>query len=35
MKIKASILDYIGKYEGGILTSVGLMLEGEFYDAIF
>jgi len=35
MKIKASILDYIGKYEGGILTSVGLMFEGDFYDAIF
>lgn len=31
----ASIIDYIGKYEGGILVSVGLMYESEYYDAIF
>ena len=35
MKITASIIDYIGKYEGGILTSIGLMFESQFYDAIF
>jgi formylmethanofuran:tetrahydromethanopterin formyltransferase len=35
MKITASILDYIGKYEGGILTSVGLMYDGIFYESIF
>ena len=33
--ITASILDYLGKYEGGILVSVGLMCEGNFYNGIF
>jgi hypothetical protein len=33
--ITASILDYLGKYEGGILVSVGLMAEGNFYNGIF
>lgn len=33
--ITASILDYLGKYEGGILVSVGLMCEGSFYNGIF
>jgi hypothetical protein len=33
--ITASILDYLGKYEGGILVSVGLMYEGNFYNGIF
>ena len=27
MKITASVLDYLGKYEGGILVSVGLVYE--------
>ena len=31
----ASILDYLGKYEGGILVSVGLMCEDNFYNGIF
>lgn len=35
MKLTASIIDYIGTYQGGILTSVGLMFENKFYDAIF
>ena len=35
MEITASILDYIGKYEGGILVSVGLMLNENFYNAMF
>ncbi len=35
MKITASVLDYLGKYEGGILTSIGLMYESKFYNAIF
>ena len=35
MDITASIIDYIGKYEGGIMVSVGLMFEGEYYDAMF
>ena len=33
--ITASILDYLGKFEGGILVSVGLMYEGNFYNGIF
>jgi len=35
MMIKPSILDYLGKYENGILVSVGLMYEGNFYNGIF
>lgn len=33
--ITASILDYLGKFEGGILVSIGLMAEGNFYNGIF
>ena len=33
--ITASVLDYLGKYEGGILVSIGLMYENQFYEAIF
>jgi hypothetical protein len=35
MEIKASILDYLGKYENGILVSVGLMYKEKFYNSIF
>ena len=35
MEITASILDYLGKYEGGILVSVSLMYKENCYDAIF
>jgi len=35
MEIKASILDYLGKYEGGILVSVGLTYKEKFYSSIF
>jgi hypothetical protein len=35
MEITASILDYIGKYEGGILVSVGIMYNDTYYDSIF
>jgi hypothetical protein len=35
VKVTASILDYLGKYEGGILVSIGLMYESKFYNAIF
>lgn len=35
MEITASIIDYIGKYEGGILVSVGLMYNQKFYNSIF
>lgn len=35
MEITASILDYMGKYEGGVLVSVGLMYKEKFYNSIF
>jgi hypothetical protein len=35
MEITTSILDYLGKYEDGILVSVGLMYKGEFFNSIF
>jgi hypothetical protein len=35
MEITASILDYLGKYENGILVSVGLMYNDKFYNSIF
>ncbi len=35
MEITASVIDYIGKYEGGILVSVGLMYNQKFYNSIF
>jgi hypothetical protein len=35
VKVTASILDYLGKYEGGILVSIGLMYENKFYNAVF
>jgi len=35
MKITASILDYVGKYEGGILVSVGLMYNERYYESMF
>ena len=31
----ASILNYIGKYEGGILVSVCLEHDNKYYDGIF
>jgi len=33
--ITASIIDYLGKYKGGVMVSIGLMLDEEYYDAIF
>jgi hypothetical protein len=35
MKITVSVLDYIGRYEIGVLVSCGLMYEGQFYGGIF
>ncbi len=35
MEIKPSIIDYLGKYEGGIFVKVGLTLDHSFYDALF
>ena len=33
--MKASVIDYLGKYEGGILVSISIMFEGNYYDSIF
>lgn len=33
--ITASVIDYLGKYEGGVLVSIGLMMGKDYYDAIF
>lgn len=35
MEITGSIIDYIGKYQEGILVSVGLMYKNKYYDSIF
>ncbi len=35
MEIKPSIIDYIGKFEGGIFVKVGLTLNDHFYDSMF
>jgi hypothetical protein len=35
MEITASILDYLGKYENGILVLTGLMYKEEFFESIF
>jgi hypothetical protein len=35
MEITASILDYLGTYDGGIFVSIGLMYRDKYYDAIF
>lgn len=32
MEIKADIVDYMGKYENGVLVLINLGLEGEFYE---
>lgn len=33
--IKPSIIDYIGRYEGGILVNIGLVIEESYYDGVF
>lgn len=35
MEIVPSIIDYIGRFEGGIFVKIGLMWNGKFYDSIF
>lgn len=34
MKITVSVLDYIGRFEIGVLVSCGIMYEGQFYGGI-
>lgn len=33
--ISASIIDYLGKYENGIIVSLSLLLENTYHNAIF
>lgn len=35
MELNASILDYLGKYEDGIIASIGIMYNDSFYNGIF
>lgn len=35
MEIKASILDYLGKFEGGIMVLCSLMCGDEYHEAMF
>ena len=35
MEIKASILDYLGKFEGGIMVLVSLMCDGVYHEGVF
>ena len=35
MEIKPSVIDYLGKFEGGIFVKIGLIWQECFYDAIF
>jgi hypothetical protein len=35
MEIKASIVDYLGKFEDGIIVSIGIIYKEEYYDGIF
>ncbi len=35
MEIKPSVIDYLGKFEGGIFVKIGLMWSESYYDAMF
>jgi hypothetical protein len=35
MEIRPSIIDYLGKFEGGIFVKIGLMWNDTYYDAMF
>lgn len=35
MEIKTSILDYLGKFEGGIMVLIALSCDSEYYEGIF
>lgn len=35
MMFKVSIIDYLGKYEGGIFVKIGILYESNFYDSLF
>jgi hypothetical protein len=35
MFLSPSILDYLGKYEEGVLVLVGLLYEEKFYESMF
>lgn len=35
MELIPSILDYLGKYENGVLVSIGITYQDKFYESIF
>jgi len=35
MEIKSSVLDYLGKFEGGIMVLIALTCEDEYYEGVF
>lgn len=35
MEIKSSVLDYLGKFEGGIMVLIALTCDTEYYEGVF
>lgn len=35
MEIKTSVLDYLGKFEGGIMVLIALTCDNEYYEGVF
>ena len=35
MEIKSSILDYLGKFDGGIMVLIALSVDSEYYEGVF
>ncbi len=35
MEVKSSVLDYLGKFEGGIMVLIALTCDDEYYEGVF
>jgi len=35
MEIKSTVLDYLGKFEGGIMVLIALTCDNEYYEGVF
>jgi hypothetical protein len=35
MEIKSSVLDYLGKFENGIMVLIALTCDGQYYEGVF
>lgn len=35
MEFKTTIIDYLGKFEGGIFVKISIGWKGDFYDSLF